>query len=172
MQPDATYQITRMFDKSVDQVNVLLDIADGPWKIVDTKPISIPTLPDADPKNRDNLSSGVILFDGDNPWMVILKSPVDMGTATDPPKVIFSTLPKGSCHRFVAVLKDGTEIQLLRGFTIPIPGRKGENPSLESYNNMVGKRNFLANEVKEIRLETRPVSRTVRFDHVAVKPKQ
>jgi hypothetical protein len=103
--------------------------------------------------------------------MLVLKEPTDLRTARNPPKEMFQNAPDNTAHRFVAVLRDGTEVQLPEGPNITIPRRHGENPALEGYDRFMHRQTLFTGEIKEIRYEYRPITRTVRFDHVAVKPK-
>jgi hypothetical protein len=179
LQPWPPIAIQGAFSKEVKEATIDLDLATGPWQLVDSKPLDFNRMPDLDPNSSRAEHTGIVLRDGARPEMVALATPTNF---RDVPKLAgdpFRVPPAGTDHRFVAVLRNGKSVPLqslpgIDGRTeILIRGRHGEDPQ-EKYNEAVsldrGTPMFLASDIKEIRYEYRPIH-TYRFEHVAVKPR-
>jgi len=171
IQFDVSSAITRVLPVASKEVTVALDIADGPWQLVDSIPVDIKRLPDIPETRSTMVRSGLLLFDEESPWYIQLDEPTDMRTNLNKMTHHFKDAPSNCARRFVAVRKDGSEVQLPSASTVYLPARHGEDASAEMFAKMQNRPFVLASELKEIRVEARPVRQTVRFEHVAVKPK-
>jgi len=166
LQSSLPSRLVRVFGKNDKETVVLLEIADGPWQVIDSRPVDIKMLPDVDPKYPDRLSTGIALLDGDRAQIVTQGDP----SSRNPKSDVLKAAPKNSAHRFVLVLQNGNTVELGFGYSIMIPARRGE-AHFGYADRQDGHSNFLASDIKEVRYEIRPISRTIRFEHVALKPK-
>lgn len=160
---DLPHEILSTFPASTREVTVLVDICSGPWKAFDAKEINVSSLPDIQPGQVDRRRTGLYLSDGVHPKMLVLEGPTEVRDVLKAKSEAFRDPPANAAHRFVAVLKDGSRLTI--NHSDWIAARRGEARSYD------WSRQFLASDVKEILLEVRPVTTTVRFEHVAVKPK-
>ena len=140
-----------------------LEVADGPWQVLDSKPIHINQLPDLSGRDSMNLRTGLAIVGDSKPRLIFVGAPTALETLINFTGEKLNDLPFHYAHRFVAILKDGSE-QVIRPnwqFGCLIPARHGEDP------NYLG---WLASDVKEIRSEVRRTTKTITFDHIALRP--
>jgi hypothetical protein len=166
---DIRWGATRSFDPKQKEATVDLEIADGPWTVlqdlpVDIKPATVGIL------SNDGLKTGLILTDDDEPRILEIESPTDLRNGRQERGELLPKPPAETAHRFVVVLKDGTEHQIPSATTNMISNRPGEDLDQERFDKLTGRTHYFASDVKEVRYEYRPISRVVRFDHVAIKP--
>lgn len=148
---------------STKEGSVSIEVADGPWQVLDAKPIHIDQLPDMAGRDTANLRTGLAIIGDTKPRLIIVGEPTTFDTLNNFNGEKLKELPFHYNHRFVAILKDGSE-QVIRpnwqsGYLIP--ARHGEDP------NYLG---WLASDVKEIRSEVRRTTKTITFDHIALRP--
>jgi len=155
-----------------------VDIADGPWKVIKTTPVNVNPLPTADLRARDELHTGLVLIEGSKPRIIVLEGPTSIDKALSRSGVAMPVPPPNMAHRFAAVLKDGTEWPIQSSLLVPGPGhilpaRHWEDIMERMFSRDDAKnhvRAFLASDVKAIRYEYRPITKTIKFEHVAVAP--
>ena len=158
-----TNRVDLVVDNQSKEGSLSINIAAGPWKTLDSKPINVDQLPDLSTRDDLRLKSGIAILGNTTPRLIFVGEPTDLETLRNFTGDKFKDVPPNCAHRFVAVLHDGTEY-VLRPNLAPgyaIPARHGEDA------NYLG---WLASDLKEIRSEFRPMNKTVTFDHIALLP--
>jgi hypothetical protein len=161
-------------------VNVDLDIADGPWKVDAFEAVNLKPLPDLPPRVPNHMRTGLVLIDDKvHPRIIFLNEPTPKNEVLGKQGFALPVPPADTVHRFTAVLRDGSEWPIRPSFFASgpgdlVPNRHNEDPSqlqTEFWDRRENRPNFLASDVKQIRYEYRPFTKTIRFERVAIKPR-
>ena len=172
--------LTRSFPKNTKLVNVDLDIADGPWKVDAFEAVNLKPLPDLPPRVPNHMRTGLVLIDDKvHPRIIFLNEPTPKNEVLGKQGFALPVPPADTVHRFTAVLRDGSEWPIRPSFFASgpgdlVPNRHNEDPSqlqTEFWDRRENRPNFLASDVKQIRYEYRPFTKTIRFERVAIKPR-
>lgn len=166
---DVRWAATKSFAPTAKEAEVEIDIADGLWQVLATRRVEIQPEVNAASGNG-SAKTGLALLDMDDPKIVDLSSVASFDQLGHANGDSLPKPPTDTAHRFVVVLRNGSEQQVPSATLTIIPNRPGQDPLQERIDKLTGRTHYLASDVKEIRYEYRPITKSVRIEHVAVKP--